>query len=127
MNTTALSIVDELVDIYFTEEPWHKTWLTREQAYDYHIKGLIDGSIQIYRENNELIGYYERHFFGSTCYLYNVYIKSPYRQGRVFKAMRRHFFDTMPKGITHIEGDKHKLGGKKRLERIRKEKFDGNY
>ena len=108
---TTQSIPEQLVLIY-AQEHWHKTRMPYETALDYHKSRYENGVIHTYEENGEVLGYYERYIQGDTCILYNTWIKEDCRRGKVFKALRRHFFETLPKNITHITGEKVKLGGK---------------
>ena len=106
------TIPEQLVDIYENYEWWHKTRMTHKDSIQYHKSRYENGDIQVYEEYGEVLGYYERYFTGDTCILYNVYVKKDYRRGEVFKQLKKLFFLTLPLHITHIEGEKQKLGGK---------------
>ena len=106
------STIQQLVDIYTTSEPWHKTRMSDTDAFNYHKTRYENGSIHTYEQDGEVLGYYERYFTNTACILYNVWIKEDCRRGEVFKSLYRHFFQTMPPHISYIIGEKVKLGGK---------------
>ena len=116
------TIVQQLVDIYYLHEDWHKTYLPPKEAFNYHKTRYENGNIYVYEENGKVLGYWERYFNGDTCILYNVYVEEGYRQGRVFRELYRHFFKSMPENIKYIIGEKQRLGGK-----IQKVKIGGRY
>ena len=105
-------IVSQLVNIYYTQEPWHAYKMSYESAVEYHTKYYKNGNIFVYSENGEVLGYYQRFFDNDTCILYNVWVKESERQGRVFRGLYKNFFRSMPKNIKYITGEKVKLGGK---------------
>jgi hypothetical protein len=109
---TQLTIAEQLVDIYFKEEWWHKTRMSYADALKYHQTRLDSGSIYAYEENGEVLGYYERYFIFDTCYLHNVWVRRDERGGRVFRLLKKRFFSTLSREIRHITGEKQKLGGK---------------
>lgn len=116
-----LTILDQLLDIYYNDEWWCKNKMSYDEAVKYHYDRLQSGNIQVYQENGEVLGYYERYFKENTCILFNVYVKKEYRNRGVFKAMRKQFFLTMPSNITTIKGEKQKLGGKIMSANLKKE------
>ena len=120
-----MTIVEQLVSIYYNEEPWQKNLMTYDSAFRYHKMRYENGDIHTYEEDGVVLGYYERYFVRDTCILYNVWVRSDKRQGKVFKSLYRHFFKTMPKNIKEIVGQKQKLGGKLVKEKINKEKHYG--
>ena len=91
-----------------------------EEALVYHQKGLDDGSITVCVEDGEVLGYYERTFIGSSCFLKNIYIKKDERQGRVIKQLKKVFFGSMPDYIENVVGEKQKLKGKFVVAKIRR-------
>lgn len=113
-----MTLAEQLTDIYYKEEYWHKSRLSFADALEYHKKRLENGDIYTYEENGEVLGYYERYFKDDICFLYNVWVNQEYRKGKVFKELYKHFFETMPKHIKYIEGEKQKLGGKLMKEKI---------
>lgn len=121
---TIQSIPEQLVEIYNTQEWWHKTRMSYEETLQYHTSRYKNGDIHTYQENGEVLGYYERYLLWDTCILYNVWIKEDYRQGNVFKELYRYFFATMPKNIKYIIGEKVKLSGKKQKVSISKERLN---
>ena len=120
-----MTIAQQLTRIYFDQETWHTHRMTYDSALRYHKTRYENGDIHTYEEDGEVIAYFERYFVRNTCILYNVWVRSDKRQGKVFKSLYRHFFKTMPKNITEIVGNKQKLGGKLVKEVINKEKYYG--
>lgn len=112
-----ITIPEQLTEIYFNHENWHESKMEYDEAYRYHSNRYHNGSIHVYEEDGEVLGYYERYFIYSTCFLHNVWVKDGHRHSKVFKTLYRHFFDTMPENITRIVGEKQKIGGKV-VERI---------
>lgn len=124
MESHCLDIATQLTNIYFTDETWHNSRMTYENAFQYHKTRFEHGYIHVYEENGEVLGYYERYIRDNTCILYNVWVKESERKGKVFKELYRHFFMTMPKNITEVIGEKVKLGGKFRKRIIRRQKWE---
>ena len=118
-------IVEQLVDIYFKYENWHDYKMSYDHALAYHKKGLDNGSIVVYLENGEVLGYYERFINGSVCNLHNVFIKPEVRNSRVWKELYRYFFKTLPPTVVKIVGTKQKLAGKYIERIITKERLHG--
>ena len=110
-------IIAQLVEIYYTQEPWHKSFMSLPKAVQYHKTAYDNGDIHVYEEDNEVLGYYERYFNFDTCILYNVWIKESERKGKVFRELYRHFFKSMHENIKYIVGEKQKLGGK--IQRVK--------
>lgn len=100
-----VSIATQLTDIYYKHEHWHAFKMSRNQAIQYHEDGIKKGDIQVYLENGEVLGYYERHFVYNVCFLDNVWIKDECRRGKVFRELYRKFWETMPDNIAHIFGE----------------------
>lgn len=121
------SILEQLLEIYYNEEFWHDFKMSFEKALSYHRDELDNGSIHTYSENGELLGYYQRHFKGDECILYNVWVKRNHRYGKVFRELYRHFFKTMPKEIKYVTGEKVKLGKKFQKVLITKERRNGKH
>ena len=126
MVSTIETIAEQLTDIYINHEYWHTHKMDYETALQYHQAGLDNGSISIYVEDGELLGYYQRYFDGNTCYFMNTYIKPDYRFVKVYKYLKRLFLSTMPKNIDTIVGEKQKLGGKFQIVSLKKGKKYGN-
>ena len=118
-----LNIVEQLNYIYYNYEPWHTTRMLEPEATKYHKTRYENGDIYPYIEDGKVLGYYERYFKYNTCILFNIWIDENCRRGKVFKALRKHFFDTMPRNITLVIGEKQKLGGKVVMERIKHGKY----
>jgi hypothetical protein len=114
------TIAEQLTEIYFNEENWHIVRMSYEQALDYHEKGLREGTIKVFEENGEVLGYWERHCVFNVCFLDNVFVKKGHRQGRVFHNLYRHFFATLPTNITHIMGEKQKTNGSMHKVKVRR-------
>ena len=129
MSTNILEkdIPTQLTEIYFRWEQWHAFKMPYEEALAYHTKRYNSGDIQVYQENGEVLGYYQRHFVYNVCFLDNAWIKEDCRRGEVFKELYRRFFDTLPENINCIMGDKVKLGGKLQKVLINKERLYGVY
>ena len=115
MITNINSMVEQLVNIYYQEEWWHKSRISREEAYKYHKKLLDQGNIILYVEEEKVVGYAEfwrvnyhqwgRMVCGETlsgylenitdgniCVVHNVWIKKDAQRGKVFKDMMRRFY-----------------------------------
>jgi hypothetical protein len=114
-----VDIVSQLVHIYYYEEWWMKNLMPLDKAVEYHRTRYENGDIHVYEENGVVLGYYERYFKDNVCTLYNLWVEDLHRKGIVFKALKKHFFETMPKNIDTITGEKQKLGGKVVTERIK--------
>ena len=108
-----MGIAEQLTEIYEKEEWWHKARMSHEQAIRYHDSEYSKGNIYVYKEDGEVLGYYQRAFNDDKCFLMNVWVK---RKG-IFKKLYRHFFDTMPDNIKKVYGEKQSIGGKY-IERI---------
>jgi hypothetical protein len=115
-----MNIPEQLVKIYNEEETWHQTRMTYEDAFDYHKTRYENGDIQVYQENGEVLGYYERYILWDTCILYNLWIREDCRRGKVIRELKRLFFSTLPKTVKKIIGEKQKLGGKMMTAKIRR-------
>jgi hypothetical protein len=107
-----VEIAEQLTEIYFTKENWHKTRMNGAEALKYHYEEYAKGNIHIYEEEGQILGYYQRFFKGDTCILFNVWVAEGHRKGKVFRELYKHFFGTMPLNIKYITGEKVKLGGK---------------
>ena len=106
------TIPQQLTEIYKLEEDWHLTRMTDEVAFQYHRKRYDRGNIQVYHENDEVLGYYERYIVGDICYLYNTWIKKDHRCGKVFRELYKRFFKTMPNEVTKVMGQRHKFNSR---------------
>lgn len=116
----SMTIPEQLTKIYFEEEFWHTVRMSYPEAIQYHESRYKNGDIEVYTENGEVLGYYERYLLWNSCVLYNLWIRQDCRRGRVFKELKRRFLSTLPKNITIILGEKQKLGGKLMKARIRR-------
>ena len=99
------TIPEQLTDIYYKHEHWHAFKLPYNQAIRYHEKRIKNGEMQVYLENGEVLGYYERHFVYNVCFLDNAWIKKECRRGKVFRELYKKFWNTLPEHITHIFGE----------------------
>ena len=113
------NIVEQLVEIYRLE-PWHKVRMTDDIAYKYHEEHLRNGDIVVYKEGDEVLGYYEAYYLGETCFFYNVYIKQGHRSGRVVLNLYKQFLSNLPKGIKNIVGESQKENGKLKEVKLRR-------
>ena len=111
------SIPEQLTEIYLKHEDWHAYKLSYAEAIDYHTKRFKNGEIQVYIDNGEVLGYYQRHFLYNACFLDNGWIKKECRLGKVFKELRKKFFETLPDNITHIFGHRDKY--ERRIEKVK--------
>ena len=114
-DTNFVTIIDQLVRIYETEEPWHTTRMSHEEAVKYHQKLYDDGCIIVYHELGVVLGYIEvwrlsfeqlgrcvcRHPFsayledvksGNIAYVANVWVDEKFRRGSVMKMIKHLFF-----------------------------------
>ena len=108
-----ISIAEQLVDIYYTHEHWHKTYMDRDIALKYHEDRIRSGNIVVCEVNGMVKGYYERYISNDKCYVHNVFILPEYRNSATIKWLYKHFFMTLPKSIKFIYGNKVKLLGKR--------------
>lgn len=111
------SIPEQLTDIYLNQENWHNKKLSYEQSVSYFDKLLDKKNILIYEVNDEVLGYVEfwRISFeqfgrlvcherfcadienttdGNICYVANTWIHPDYRNGIIYKMLKRRFFVT---------------------------------
>lgn len=107
MQTMVKPIIEQLYDIY-KQTPWQNQEIPHDKVISYYQEMLDKNLIYIINIDGELLGYYERWFIEDTCFLVNVYSTSK----QVFKQLYRHFFNTMPKNINYVQGEKQKIGGK---------------
>lgn len=110
------TIVQQLNDIYFNVENWHKEHETLCGITNYHQSMIDKGNLQTYCEDNELLGYYEcwlidkwqmerilndEEFIapfedtihGDIAYLANLWIVHDDRKQRVMKQLKSRFFE----------------------------------
>jgi len=116
-------IVKQLVYIYEHYENWHVFKMPYPQALRYHEKRVKSGDIQVYVEDGEVLGYGERHFINNVCFLDNAWIKPTARRGKVFKALYKQFFNTLPDNITHIIGHRNDENRKCKTEIVKISKW----
>jgi len=114
------TIPEQLTDIYLKHENWHAFKMPYNQALRYHEKRYKDGTIQVYEENGEVLGYYERHFLYNVCFFDNTWIKNNGNGKQVFKELQKQFFETLPKDITHIIGHRNNIVKKVKISKWRK-------
>ena len=115
-----MTIPEQLTKIYYEYEFWHTVKMSYSDAMQYHKTRYENGDIQVYIENGQVLGYYERYLLWNACILYNLWIKQGFRKGKVIKELKKRFFETLPKNINVILGEKQKLGGKMMVARIRR-------
>ena len=110
-----LSIIDQLVKVYFDEEWWHTKRMCYDDAVKYHKKMLEQGAIIPYTQMGVLLGYIEvwRVNFeqfgrlicdapfsafnedvvnGNIAYVANIWIDKKFRNTSVMKAIKLVFF-----------------------------------
>lgn len=110
------TIVDQLSEVYYKYEWWHKNRLNKIELDKYHIKLLDNNNIIYYEENGELLGYVEfwRINFeqfgrlicqcpfsayledvqsGKIAYVANVWIKENVRHTHVARVLKLMFFN----------------------------------
>jgi len=110
-----MNLIEQLVRVYYEEEPWHRTRMSWEEAVNYHTKLVEDGSILCYTELGVLLGYVEvwRINFeqfgrlickcpfsayledvksGNIAYVANVWVDKKFRRTAVIKMLKLMFF-----------------------------------
>lgn len=111
-----MDIIEELIRIYETEEQWHKTKLSREEARKYFQTVLKKGRILWYMDRGNLVAYVESWRVnyeqlgriickapfsayledvetGAIAYLANTWIHKDYRRTNVYRLMRDIFME----------------------------------
>jgi hypothetical protein len=111
-----MSVLKQLLEIYYTNEWWHGNALSYEEAYKYHSKMLNEGNIIYCERDGEVLGYVEfwkvspsqfkrlaeKEEFsayledvqtGEICWVANVFIKKPYRNNGVYGSLKRKLFE----------------------------------
>jgi len=111
-----MNIIEQLVDIYYRHEWWHKNKMEPATAFRYHTKLYNQGNVQCHEEMGVLLGYYEVWFInekqlgnivigrrftadseditsGDIAYLANCWIDPNFRRGRVFKDLYLRFME----------------------------------
>jgi hypothetical protein len=121
------TIAEQLTDIYFNQEWWHDSWMSHDEALAYHQNGIANGTIIVYTKDEEVLGYYERFIEGDTAELRNVWVKESARRGLVFKLLYTHFLKTLPESVVYIKGEKQRVGGKRHIVKINKERIYGKH
>jgi len=117
METLTKGIVEQLVDMYIGYSYWDNGKPSYEETLKYFQERWDKGVITCYVENDEVLGFYERYISGDTCYLKNVIVLPKLRLSKVFLALYKNFFLTLPDNINKVIGDKQKINGK-HLERV---------
>lgn len=115
MNTKLSNIIEQLTNIYYTQEWWQKNKLPFEEAVKYHARLFEKGRIIVYEEEGKVLGYVESWRInyeqfgriichngfsaylenvndGNICYVANCWIHPEWRGGNVYKALRLKFF-----------------------------------
>jgi hemolysin-activating ACP:hemolysin acyltransferase len=110
------SVIQQLNDIYFTYETWHKQRETLCGITNYHNEQIDKGNLRVYVEDGEVLGYFEvwkveshqlerilnnEKFIapfedtttGNIAYLANLWIVNDDRKFRVMKQLRKLFFE----------------------------------
>lgn len=108
-------ILNQLLDVYYLEEPWQKNKMPVEEARKYHSNLLDSGNISYYEENEEVLGYVEYWKInyeqfgriicgepfsayledvnsGNIAYVANTWIKEDERRGRVVRILKLMFY-----------------------------------
>lgn len=127
MITQTMSTIDQLIKIYFTEEPWHENKLSYEESAKYFSKLIEKSRLVIQEVNDEIVGYGESWRLsyeqlgriickagfsayvenvetGPVCYLANTWIKEEYRDRDVLKQLRYKFLE-QNKSCEYYVGD----------------------
>ena len=112
METLIKSIEEQLYDIWL-KTPWQER-VPKDVIMEYFEWMLASSGIYVIEREGELLGFYERRFEDDTCFLINVFA---FEIG-IFRQLYRHFFNTMPKDIKYVKGNKQKLHGKEVIEKI---------
>lgn len=121
-----MSLIEQLVDIYFNEETWHEKRLSRIEAWKYHEFLLTSGNIITVSNSDTLCGYVEQYRLsfeqfgriicgepfsamhenvqnGQVAYVANTFIRKKYRNGETYRMLRDRFFE-FNKDCTHFCG-----------------------
>lgn len=121
-----MSLIEQLVDIYYDKEWWHNERLSRPEAYKYNDKLMSTGNIITCSDGDILCGYVEywrisyeqfgrilcREPFsamhedvqtGQIAYVANTYIRPEYRDSNVYKQLRNRYFEINDQ-CTHFAG-----------------------
>ena len=122
------SIAEQLVETYYSEEPWHHVRMHPDVAMEYHLSQLERGAIKVVTEMDVVLGYIQvfkitqeqvnrllQHLpfnestenitSGDIAFIHNLYIDKNFR-GRTretFKKLREIFFEYV-KGCTSVVG-----------------------
>ena len=122
-----MTLVEQLIDIYYESEWWNEKKLDRQEAWKYHDKLLRMGNIITVQDGDTLCGYGEywrlsfeqfgriicgEHFSafnedvqtGQIAYVANVYVKPEYRKGTTIKLLRNRFYE-INQLCTHFVGE----------------------
>lgn len=122
-----MTVLDQLVKIYYEYEWWHRTKMPLKEAYKYHRNLLEKGNILYYEENNEILGYcevwkvtseqlgrisygfsfsayFENVKDGDIAYLANLWINPKVRHTHTIKILKLLFFKYV-EGCRYITGE----------------------
>lgn len=120
-----MSLVEQLVEIYY-EEYWHKEYLSRPLAYEYHDKLLSSGNIITVSDGDNLCGYVEYWRLtyeqfgriicgepfsamhedvqtGQIAYVANTFIRKEFRRSSTWLLLKDRFIE-INKECTHFCG-----------------------
>jgi hypothetical protein len=128
IQTNFRSIATQLVDIYYSEEPWIKNRMHPDVALEYHLSQIQRGAIKVAEEMGIVLGYVQvfkitqeqvnrllQHLpfnestenitSGDIAFIHNLYIDKNFR-GRTretFKKLRKMFLEYV-KDCTSVVG-----------------------
>ena len=144
IQTNIRTIAEQLVEIYYSEEmPWQKTRMHPDLCLDYYYKQIEKGAVRVFEEMGVLLGYYQLWMItneqanrileglpfdanredvthGKVAFLANVWIDKSFRGTRVFRALKRMFFEQV-RGCECVVGEKQKLMARVRLFKLKGE------
>ena len=135
-------ILNQLLDVYYLKEHWHKNKMTIKEAKKYHNRLLKSRNIICYEEDGELLGYFElwkvtpkqlnviisNNGFsayhenvndGNIAYLANLWIKPNMRKSHVYKMLKIMWFNHT-KSCSHYSGEEVKRNNRLRMFKSRR-------
>ena len=116
IQTNFRSIVEQLVEIYYTQEVWMKQRMHPDVAMEYHLSQLERGAIKVVEEYGVVLGYIqiwkltndqvnrilnklpfnensEDITHGPVAMVQNLYVDKSFRKGRVARQLLKMFRD----------------------------------
>ena len=138
MSTVGETIIQQLLEIYYNFENWHKKIMPNDEAYKYHQKLLAKGNIICHTKDGIVLGYIEvwcvnaqqfnkikyNNFYpmneetnkGTIGYLANCWIKEEYRNNGIYKILKDKFMEKT-QHCNFFAGEEQKRGARMRMFR----------